>query len=136
MNAAQRRRSAASRRGKTINPKPNTNHSPARDPKSERGVWQVAPRHARRASRSKKTWPTTFSGRVAQEKDLCGPKTFFPGVFDILKRATRRRPKIKKNCQSNKLSVLIHNHKNEIYESRSLLLPSFVRRYLACDFRS
>lgn len=40
-----------------LNPKPNTNHSLGVTLKSERCACQVAPRHARRASRSEKNLP-------------------------------------------------------------------------------
>ena len=56
--AAQRRHPAASRREKTLNPKPNTNHSLAWDPKVRARL--VASRATARASRVvfEKTWPT------------------------------------------------------------------------------
>ena len=55
--AAKRRHPAASRREKTLNPKPNTNHSLARDPKVR--ALRVACRATARASRvaSKKNLP-------------------------------------------------------------------------------
>ena len=75
MYAAQRRHPAASRREKTLNPKPNTNHSLARDPKVR--ARRVASRATARASRVafeknlannifRKVWPRNDI-RVAQE---------------------------------------------------------------------
>ena len=68
--AAKRRHPAASRREKTLNPKPNTNHSLARDPKVRARRATSRAKARARVSLPKKTWPTKNGVAVVPKSDL------------------------------------------------------------------